>query len=252
MFDERKAREKHPNKEGFGLALGKVSMLLTNKGLFRRLALDYILMFFQQSTGINAIIRYAPTIFGSLCLNVSTTSSLATGVLGAIDFPFTFPAISFVDRFGRRKFLMGGAIGITISHVVVAGILGHYGGNFKLAGGRAAGWIDIAFIWSFGANSSYSWGPVAWLLPPSTSHLANAVKPNVQYAKALTYGTYIFFASFCLLIFLWVWFLVPETRYKRLKEIDAVFGDILGQFDQERMREIMAETELEPAVAHGA
>lgn len=50
MFDERTAREQYPNKEGFRLALGKVSMLLTNKGLFRRLALGCILMFFQQFT----------------------------------------------------------------------------------------------------------------------------------------------------------------------------------------------------------
>lgn len=50
MFDERTAREQHPNKEGFSLSLAKVSMLLTNKGLFRRLALGCILMFFQQFT----------------------------------------------------------------------------------------------------------------------------------------------------------------------------------------------------------
>ncbi|KAI5257947.1 general substrate transporter [Aureobasidium subglaciale] len=269
MFDERTAREQHPNKEGLMLALGKVSMLLTNKGLFRRLALGCILMFFQQFTGINAIIYYAPTIFGSLGLNVSTTSLLATGVLGVIDFLFTFPAIFFVDRFGRRKFLMAGAIGMMISHVVVAGILGHYGGNFKLAGGKAAGWVGIAFIWSFGANFSYSWGPVAWLLASelfSPGHRSQAVSiiiscnymmnfivgqvtPNML--EALKYGTYIFFAAFCLLMFLWVWFLVPETRYKSLEEMDAVFGDNLGQVDQERMREIMAEIGLEPAGARG-
>jgi len=50
MFDERTAREQHPNKEGIGLSLAKVSMLFTNKGLFRRLALGCILMFFQQFT----------------------------------------------------------------------------------------------------------------------------------------------------------------------------------------------------------
>ncbi|KAI4717472.1 general substrate transporter [Aureobasidium sp. EXF-10727] len=265
MFDERTAREQHPNKEGLRLVLGKVSMLLTNKGLFRRLALGCILMFFQQFTGINAIIYYAPTIFGSLGLNVSTTSLLATGVLGVIDFLFTFPAIFFVDRFGRRKFLMAGALGMMISHIVVAGILGHYKGNFGLPGGKAAGWVGIAFIWAFGANFSYSWGPVAWLLASelfSPGHRSQAVSiiiscnymmnfivgqvtPNML--EALKFGTYIFFAAFCLLMFLWVWFLVPETRYKSLEEMDAVFGDNLGQADQERMREIMAQIGLEPA-----
>jgi hypothetical protein len=68
--------------------------------------------------------------------------------------------------------------------------------------------------------------------------------------EALKFGTYIFFAGFCLLMFLWVWFLVPETRHKSLEEMDAVSGDDLGQADHERMREIMSEIGLEPAT-HG-
>lgn len=126
-----------------------------------------------------------------------------------------------------------------ISHVVVAGILGHYGDNFHLAGGRVAGWVGIVFIWvsfnvicicmpytdvlqAFGANFSYSWGPVAWLLASelfSPGHRSQAVSiiiscnymmnfvvgqvtPNML--QALKFGTYIFFAAFCLLMFLWV------------------------------------------------
>lgn len=69
------------------------------------------------------------------------------------------------------------------------------------------------------------------------------VTPNML--DKLKFGTYIFFAAFCLLMFLWVLFLVPETRYKTLEEMDMVFGDNSGQVDQERMREIMAEIGLE-------
>lgn len=90
---------------------------------------------------------YAPTIFGSLGLNASTTSLLATGVLGIVDFIFTFPAIFFVDRFGRRVFFMAGALGMMISHIVVAGIIGHYNGNFKAPGGSVAGWVGVVFIY---------------------------------------------------------------------------------------------------------
>jgi hypothetical protein len=50
-FDERTAQELHPNASGITLALAKVGMLFTNKGLFRRLATGCILMFFQQFTG---------------------------------------------------------------------------------------------------------------------------------------------------------------------------------------------------------
>jgi hypothetical protein len=61
----------------------------------------------------------------------------------------------------------------------------------------------------------------------------------------LKFGTYLFFAAFCLLMFLWVFFFVPETRYKSLEEMDLVFGDNSGIIDRERMREIMAEVGLE-------
>jgi MFS family permease len=93
------------------------------------------------------ISSYAPTIFGSLGLNASTTSLLATGVLGIVDFIFTFPSIFFVDRFGRRIFFMAGALGMMISHIVIAGIVGHYDGNFKVPGGVAAGWVGVVFIY---------------------------------------------------------------------------------------------------------
>jgi Sugar (and other) transporter len=72
------------------------------------------------------------------------------------------------------------------------------------------------------------------------------VTPNML--DKLKFGTYIFFGAFCLLMFLWVFFLVPETRFKSLEEMDIVFGDNSGQVDQERMREIMSEVGLEDPV----
>lgn len=61
----------------------------------------------------------------------------------------------------------------------------------------------------------------------------------------LKFGTYILFAGFCLLMFLWVFFFLPETRYKTLEEMDEVFGDNSATADRERMQEIMGEIGLE-------
>lgn len=63
----------------------------------------------------------------------------------------------------------------------------------------------------------------------------------------LKFGTYILFAGFCLLMFLWVFFFLPETRYKTLEEMDEVFGDNSATVDRERMQEIMGEIGLEQA-----
>lgn len=42
---------------------------------------------------------------------------------------------------------MAGALGMMVSHVVVAAIVGHYDGNFNVSGGKAAGWVGVVFIY---------------------------------------------------------------------------------------------------------
>jgi MFS family permease len=68
--------------------------------------------FFQQWTGINAILYYAPTIFKDLGLSDNTTSLLASGVVGVLIFLFTIPAVLYVDRLGRKPILIVGAVGM--------------------------------------------------------------------------------------------------------------------------------------------
>ena len=48
---------------------------------------------------------------------------------------------------------MAGALGMMVSHIIVAAIVGHYDGNFNVPGGKAAGWVGVVFI--------YVWLPVA-------------------------------------------------------------------------------------------
>jgi hypothetical protein len=60
--------------------------------MFRRVVLAVLTMLFQQWTGINAILYYAPQIFAGLGLSSNTTSLLATGVVGIAMWLATFPA----------------------------------------------------------------------------------------------------------------------------------------------------------------
>ena len=87
----------------------------------------------------------SPQVFDGLGLDGNTTSLLATGVIGVVNSVCTVPAILYMDRFGRTKLLMAGAVGMCISHIIVAGILGKYEGNF--AEHRSAGWAGVAFIY---------------------------------------------------------------------------------------------------------
>jgi hypothetical protein len=89
---------------------------------------------------------------------------LATGVYGIVNRLSTLPAVFLIDKVGRRPLLMAGALGDTISLVIVGGIIGKYGNN--LVDHKAAGWVGIAFIYIYDINFSYSFGkPVLNLFP---------------------------------------------------------------------------------------
>lgn len=264
-FDEETRREKYPGKKGFGLGVAQYMSLLTHRPTFKRLAIGCVLQFFQQFTGINAIIYYAPTIFTGLGLNGTTTSLLATGVVGVVNVLATIPAILFLDTFGRRNLLMTGAAGMGASHIIVAGISGRYDGRF--AQNKGAGWAAVAFIYVFIANFAYSWGPVGWVLPSeifplsirsqamsvttSANWFCNFIigRATPSMLRDIKFGTYIFFAAFCVLMFLWVWFFVPETKNRTLEEMDEVFKDTSARQDAERMQRIKQEVGLENAHA---
>jgi MFS family permease len=89
--------------------------ILTTWSHFKRVFIGSAVMFFQQFIGCNAIIYYSPTIFGQLGLNGNTTSLLATGVYGIVNFLSTIPPIFLIDRLGRRVLLMTASIGTMVS-----------------------------------------------------------------------------------------------------------------------------------------
>ncbi|KAI5820078.1 general substrate transporter [Pyronema omphalodes] len=261
QFDRETAMERFPGMTGWRLGLAGYGTLFTKKGLFKRLAVGCILQFFQQFSGVNAIIYYAPTIMSSLGLDPTTTSLLATGVVGVINVVFTIPAILFLDVLGRRKILLLGAMGMCISHIIVASILGVYADSFSSHSG--AGWAGVAFIYIFIANFAYSWGPVGWVLPSEIMPLsirskAMSISTSANWfcnfiigratpsmIRDIKYGTYIFFAVFCALSAVWVYFFCPETKNKTLEEMDIVFKDNSSAEDAERMKKVNREIGLD-------
>jgi MFS family permease len=117
-------------------------------------------MICQQFTGINAVLYYAPQIFASFGFSSSKQTLLATGVTGILQIIFTLPAVLFLDKFGRKTFLIIGAVGMFCCHIVVATVEGIYQDDWALNEGlyKAQGWVAIAFIWLFACNFAYSWG----------------------------------------------------------------------------------------------
>lgn len=167
-FDIQRAAEKYPQyqdgsfKSKFMIGLNDYLSLVTNKSLFKRTSIACLVMVFQQWTGINAINYYAPFIFDGFHLSKNTTSLLATGVVGIVEFLATIPAVIWVDSWGRKWTLIVGAIGMAVSQFIVAGIIGAFEHNWK--NHMSAGWTGVAFIWIYIINFAYSWGPCAWIV----------------------------------------------------------------------------------------
>ncbi|KAJ5459818.1 uncharacterized protein N7458_001370 [Penicillium daleae] len=257
MLENTFARQHFPGLSGLKLHAAQYMSFLTTWARFKRLAIGCCVMFFQQFMGCNAMIYYAPTIFGQLGLDGNTTSLLATGVYGIVNCLSTLPALLFIDKVGRRVLLMAGATGTCISLVIVGGILGGYGSH--LMDHKSAGWAGIAFIYIYDINFSYSFAPIGWVLPSEIFNLSirskaisittsatwmcnfiiGLVTPDML--NSITYGTYIFFAAFCLLALAFTFFCIPETRGKTLEDMDLIFGDTAAHEEKERIKHIEAE-----------
>ncbi|KAJ5735917.1 Major facilitator superfamily domain general substrate transporter [Penicillium malachiteum] len=256
MFDE----ESEAELVGSGGKLGPWKALFAPH-MLKRLFLGCGTMVCQQFTGINAVLYYAPQIFKSFGFSSTKTDLLATGVTGILQITFTIPAVLWLDKFGRKTFLIVGAIGMFCCHIVVATVEGIYEDNWNLNLGldKAQGWVAIAFIWLFAVNFAYSWGPVAWVL-------AQEIFPNSQRSRgvaivastnwffnfiiglttkdmlgSMKYGTYIFFAIFSGIGGLFIWWFAPETKDKTLEELDIFFGGddaTIAASDRDRMQRI--------------
>ncbi|GLA58055.1 hypothetical protein AtubIFM54640_005859 [Aspergillus tubingensis] len=190
-------------------------------------------------------------------LHAAQSSLLATGVYGIINCLSTLPALFLIDKVGRRVLLMSGATGTCISLVIVGAIIGAYGSD--LIHHRSAGWAGIAFIYIYDINFSYSFAPIGWVLPSEIFNLSirskaisittsatwmcnfiiGLVTPDML--DSITWGTYIFFAAFCLLAFGFTFFFIPETRGKTLEDMDLIFGDTAAHEEKQRIVGIEAQ-----------
>jgi sugar porter (SP) family MFS transporter len=213
--------------------LGKEKMgwkALFNPQVRFLLFIGILLNCFQQTTGINTVIYYAPKIFQEAGLSSAFVAILATVGIGVINVLFSALSVSFLDRWGRRPLLIGGIIGMVFSLATLAAA---FFTDVK--------WIDrIAVVSLMTYVASFAIG-----LGPIPSLMLSEIYPLKIRGKAMTLGTMSnwFFnylisltfldlmshlgigGTFCLyagvgLVALWFfWRYIPETKGKTLEEI---------------------------------
>jgi sugar porter (SP) family MFS transporter len=189
---------------------------------------------FQQITGINTVIYYAPMIFQSAGFTSASGSILATVGVGVINVLLTIIAMALVDRAGRRPLLLIGLAGMILG-------LGVLGLAFKLSSlAGALGWIAVVSMMIYVGSFAIGLGPVFWLLISEiyplkirglAMSMASAANWGANLLIALTFLTLIqllgrpmtfwFYGLAGIAAWLFAWFRVPETKGRSLEEIEA-------------------------------
>lgn len=207
--------------------------LLSQRRFRKPLVIAILLMAFSQFSGINAIMYYSTKIFTTAGVGVKD-SFTASAVIGLVNLVFTFVAIAFVDKAGRRPLLLVG-----LAAQVIA--LGAVGWLFK-AGAQGPGLLIpiVAFIGAF----AMAMGPIPWILcseifPQRVRGRAMSVATFVIwfscYLVAQTFPmlndnpkigpafTFWIYAGCSLAAFFFVAAMVAETRGRTLEEIEKSF-----------------------------
>ncbi|QFU82077.1 sugar porter family MFS transporter [Natronorubrum aibiense] len=188
---------------------------------------------FQQVTGINTVMYYAPTILESTGFE-DTASILATVGIGAVNVAMTVVAVLLIDRTGRRPLLLTGLAGMT-------GMLAILGAAFYLPGlSGIVGWLATGSLMLYVGFFAIGLGPVFWLMiseiyPMEVRGTAMGVVTVINWAGnlivSLTFlrlvdvfgqsGTFWLYGALSLLALVFCYQLVPETKGRSLEEIEA-------------------------------
>lgn len=208
-------------------SIGRFGELFRGR-MLRMLIIGIALGVFQQVTGINVIMYYAPSIFVSAGFGMDS-ALMQTTLMGLVNLTFALASMLFVDRFGRKILMTIGATGMGVSLLTLA--LAFVTGNFQ-------GYIVLACIMGFLACFGFSLGPVVWVIiseifPNNLRSYAVAVTVFSIWASnfvvSFTFplllesmgGSTFFIYSF--MCFLCLWFViryVTETKEKSLEQLE--------------------------------
>ncbi|KAM4617108.1 solute carrier family 2, facilitated glucose transporter member 8 [Polymixia lowei] len=226
---------------------------LKDPGVYKPLVIGIMLMFFQQLTGINAIMFYAETIFEQANVN---NSDLASVIVGLTQVVFTAVAALIMDKAGRKVLLSISGVAMAISTAVFGvyfQLSAQHHSNASVSSQALAlqttqvphtdlAWLALASMGLFISGFALGWGPIPWLLmsevfPIKVRGFASAVCVLTNWGNAFiitktfqdlmnlitSAGTFWLFSGMCALNVVFTIAFVPETKGKTLEQIQAGF-----------------------------
>ena len=176
-FQKVMLEKTHPGKSGLKLEVA-TWLDLFKKKTWRRTAVGMGVAFFQQFSGINAFIYYAPILFTAL--GQEDLSLVLAGTLNIGQLVAVLVCFFIIDKVGRRKLAIWGGFSMGLPYIVIAILYGLYSSDWPShpAGGWAA--VAMAFVYILTYGVSYS--PLGWALP-------SEVFSNAQRSKGVALST---------------------------------------------------------------
>ena len=192
------------------------------------LMLAFLVAFFNQFSGINAFLYYAPRIFEIAGLEKSSALLSSVGI-GITNLIFTLVGLSLIDRFGRRQLMYIGSVGyiVSLSLVALTFAMGIKGMAvpiflFLFIAAHAIGqgtviWVFISEIFPnhLRANGQAFGSSVHWILAAAIPSLVPVLFTRIGAAPVFA-----FFAFMMVLQLIFVWRMMPETKGVPLEELE--------------------------------
>ncbi|XP_045780648.1 facilitated trehalose transporter Tret1-like [Maniola jurtina] len=217
---------------------GGLVRMLTNRAPLMALICSLGLMFFQQFSGINAVIFYTVDIFKSAGSNIEP--AIATIIVGVVQTLATYASSLLIEKAGRRILLLQSCVIMGICLIV----LGTY---FKLkesgASVAAVGWLPLLCLVLFIISFSMGFGPIPWMMMSelfaaefrgTASGITVVTNWCLVFIVTLCfpimkvsigiYSCFWFFSGFMIACVFFVFFLIPETKGKTLSQIQTILG----------------------------
>ncbi|XP_049874582.1 facilitated trehalose transporter Tret1-2 homolog isoform X2 [Pectinophora gossypiella] len=215
---------------------------ITKKTALKALLICYALMLFQQLSGINAVLFNTSTIFSSA--GAAIPAEIATIIIGVIQVIATFISSVVVDKLGRRILLLFSALVMclcTTALGVYFFLLEKHGADADIL--KTISWLPLLSLSLFIIAFSFGFGPIPWMMAGElcliqikafVSSTAGTFNWLLSFTVTSTFNSlnqaigsgqvFWLFAGIMLLGFIFIFFIVPETKGKSVDEIQLMLG----------------------------
>ncbi|XP_054790861.1 sugar transport protein 10-like [Prosopis cineraria] len=200
-----------------------------------------LIPFFQQLTGINVIMFYAPVLFKTLGFGAEA-SLMSAVITGLVNVVATLVSIVTVDKFGRRILFLEGGIQMLVCQIAVGVMIAlKFGVSGQGSFSKGEADLLLFLICAYVAAFAWSWGPLGWLVPSEVCPLeirsagqAINVAVNMVFTFLiaqifllmlchLKFGLFFFFAAFVVIMTIFITFFLPETKGIPIEEMNSVW-----------------------------